>query len=584
MQPIPSFNVHRTLILMLFISLGGIKAASANDPVTVGDPSKPGDLPQAIYDSHQSGAKDITIRPGIYDLPSMKTQDTIVLDTWNDTTIHAAGVVMIFEELHHRPLMMRNCKNVTWDGGTFEFPHPTNTQGRVKALGTDAKGSYVDWQIDAGYPTNIDPVKSTYDIVDQATRVLKVATGDWQPPSAETLGPLGAFRLHYYGNPGFAVNDWLVTRAPGGDQIAQLDGCGNCTLENTIFSNGGFADFFETGGLGGNHYLKCKIKLGPRPPGATEDEIVSSGADGFHSVGTKTGPDIEDCNFTGVFLDDCIAIHGSFGRVIRAEGNHIVLKGGGGDPNVGDPLRISDTHGFFGQATVTAIERTSEGDSDVALDQDLHVPIDHSQDSDPKLGTKANNPNRCGLGYKILRCRLGDTRSRGILVKADDGIIEGCTIEGCGMSGVSVGPEFWWNEANYSWNVTVSHNTFRNCSKNNGDQGTIWVHWDGAIGNQKIVLEDNTVDTCFGQYVFRIEGTDDIAVKRNEISNSFTVKMEKPGNILWLNHSKNVALEDNRVSHQGSFAGDLVGMGPGVDSTDVKNRDEIGIVVTDKNP
>ncbi len=544
--------------------------AFASDTVTIGDSSKPGDLTQALDDAYQKGARDITIAPGNYEIP-VKDHDSIVLDHWKDATIHANGVTLIFDRGGYGPLTLYHCNNVVWDGGTIGFSKPGATQGRITAIGSDSGGAYCDWQVDAGYSDNVNPVKSCYNVVDATTRVLRVDTGDWTPSSFTKLDKTGAFRLYYRDKPRFQVNDWLVTRAPNGNMTSHLDGCEKCTLENMTFFNGGFASFFETDGEGGNHYLKCKIITGPRPTGAVEDQIVSSGADGFHSVGTTTGPDIEDCIFTGVFLDDCIAIHGAFGRVVAADGKTITLKDFRGSPVVGEPLRISDTHGFFGQALVTAIQKTPSGDAEVTLDQDLHVPVDHSQDNDEKLGTKASNPLHCGRGYKILRCRLGDTRSRGILVKADDGLIQGNTIEGCGMTGVSIGPEFWWGEANYSWNVTVDHNTFHNCNKTNGEQATILVHEDGAIGNGNIFLKYNLMDTCYGCCIFRIEGANCVLIEGNEIRNSFTVDPRSPGNVIRIKQSMNVLLNKNLVRAQGSFANEIVALDKSVSPSDVKN-------------
>lgn len=564
----------------LFVLLMHAVVPALAAAVIVGDPQHPADLPGAIHEAHERGANDITVAPGTYDVPSQNHGDTIVMDRWSDTTIHADGVALIFEELDHRPLSFRHCSNVIWDGGTLRFVHPSYTQGRIKAIGQEDKGSYCEWEIDAGYPTNIDPVKLWFNTVDQSTRVLKVGAGDWTPRHADITGP-GRFRLHYGVNdkPGFAVNDWLVNRAPGGSSIAHMDGCANCTLQNVTLQNGGFATIFETGGAGGNHYLKCKIQPGPRPPGATEDQLVGCGADGVHSTGTGTGPDLEDCVFSGVFLDDCIAVHGSFQRVVESEGNTIVLARGGTRLVPGDPLRIADTHGFFAQAKCMAIQELPENRVRVTLDQDLNVPIDHSQDKQEKLGTKANNPDRCGRGYRILRCRLGDTRSRGILVKADDGLIDHCTIEGCGMSGVSVGPEFWWNEANYAWNVTISNNTFRNCSKNNGDQASVWIHGDGAIGNRNITIADNQFQDCYGRYVLRVEAADGVDIRSNHFAGSFAARLEQPGNVVWLNDAKNAKLLGNVVTGQGPFAGELVRLSKSVAMSDVQNDDATGIVV-----
>jgi hypothetical protein len=49
--------------------------------------------------------------------------------------------------------------NTTWyfsAGATLQFAGISFTLGRIKAIGTDARGKYWDMQIDAGYPTKFD--------------------------------------------------------------------------------------------------------------------------------------------------------------------------------------------------------------------------------------------------------------------------------------------------------------------------------------------------------------------------------------------------------------------------------------------
>jgi len=565
---------------ILFLGLG-----ARGGTVLVGDAHDPAGLPGAIEQAHRQGATDITIRPGTYDLPWMKSADTIGLDHWSKVMIHAPGVTLIFEGVGQRPLHLRGCTEVTWDGGTFRFAHPACTQGRIVALGSDAQGGYCDWKIDAGYATDFNLKWAAMDVVDPATRLLKVNTGDWNPTRAVPLGQ-GTFRLYYAagGKPNFALHDWLVTRSAGGSSLIQVDGCGGCTIENTIFENGGFGAFWETGGAGGNHYWHCRIQPGPRPPGATEDQLIGCGADGFHSVNTDMGPDIEDCVFTGVFLDDCIAIHGTFAQVVQAKGDQVTFSDRPfGGVKVGDPLRIANMKGFFGVATATAVQPVANGEIQVKLDHDLQVPIDWAE-TDPHKGTKVSNPLHCGQGYKILRCQLGDTRSRGILVKADNGLIDGCTIRGCGMSGVSIGPEFWWNEAGYSWQVTVSHNTFIDCNKNNGEQAAIWIHGDGALGNRAIAIRDNSFQRCYGESVIDANWVDGLEITRNRVDRSFEAELARPGNVIAFQQARHVKLLDNVVTNQGPFAGDLVGMDGSVTRDDVEHDDSVGIRVSSGNP
>jgi hypothetical protein len=541
-------------------------------PTTVGDPARAAALPAALLEAYHQGARQITIAPGTYQLPAA-ARNSIQWNGWSNAVIHAEGVTIIFEDADRRPVLLNRCGNVLIEGATLQFAGISYTQGRVKALGADAKGKYCDWQIDAGYPTNIRPVKSTFNVIDRQTRLLKPWTGDCGAKEAEVLGP-GFFRLRQVHGlmDGVAVDDWLVTRAPGGSSIVQLADCKTCTMKDITLKNSGFAAFFETGGEGGHRYLGCRIARGPRPAGASEDQLVSCGADGFHSAGTRIGPTFEHCVWEGVLLDDCIAVHGSFQKVIRAEGTKLVLeRGNRGNFAVNEPVRISSDRGFFGQAKCLALRnrRTPENVLELTLDQALPVPAE----------AKAGNPARCGQGFKILDCTLGNTRSRGILVKGDNGTIQGCTIEGCGMSAVSIGPEYWWNEADYCWNVTVSGNLFRHNVLNGSEAGVVLVHGDGAVGNRNVAIRDNHFEENYGLFTMNLECSDGLKIAGNVIESPFPRALPRPGSIISLAASRHVALAGNLVRKPGPSLGRLVSLGKDVEG--LSGNDAAGIRVLD---
>jgi hypothetical protein len=545
----------------------------------VGDPKNPGALPQAILDAHAHGATDITIAPGTYDIPSQNHGDTIVLDGWSDTTIHASGTTLIFEALPHRPLLFRNCRQVTWDGGTLRFAQPAYTQGRVTAIGSDATGNTCTWQLDAGYPAQLQD-RPWFNVVDPATRRLKIGVGDQGLGEATLVSP-GVFRMHFPQKPGFAVGDWLVARAEGGYSVVVHENCEACTTENVTLQNAGWGAFFELNGAGANRYLHCTVEPGPRPAGATEDELVGGGADGFHSNATRIGPDIEDFTCRGVFSDDCIAIHGMLHRVLRSEGARLLIDARNFHPLPGDPLRIASVSGFFAQGTITKVEPNTDDTVWLTLDRDLHVPLDPSGETDPKKGTQASDPDECGAGYKILGCHLGDTRSRGILVKADNGIIDGCTLEGCGMSAISIGPEFWWREAGYSWHVTVSNNQIIGCAQINGDPAPLYIHGDGAIGNRDIVVKNNTFTGNYGFAIADLEFADGVDLTDNKFNHSFPLPpLAGTGFIVHVMQCHNVKLSGNVVANQGTGASALVHRDASVSAADVQGDDPSGIVLS----
>jgi len=239
--------------------------------------------------------------------------------------------------------------------------------------------------------------------------------------------------------------------------------------------------------------------------------------------------------------------------------------GGDGGLVVGQGARISDEHGFFGEATVTALKDNGDKTWTATLDKDLGVPV----------GAKLNNPRRNGAGYKIIGCRLGNTRSRGILAKADDGLIQNNTIEGCGQAAVSLGPEYGWGEANYVKHVLVAGNTIRGNGIAAYGGGAVLVHGDGAIGNQDIVVQNN-------RFLSNYQG---------DVDAQWTNGLMLTGNILvgpgvWppgispqsailLANSRNVTLQGNRVQNASAYKSPLVRSG--VNLADVTGNDEAGV-------
>lgn len=211
--------------ILIVLSIGAIASfTAASRASTIGDPRQPGGLGIALAEAYRHGDRDITITPGTYDLPETG-KDTIALDHWSDAKVHAADVTLIFRDLSwaHRPVHLIHCTNVAFEGATLRLAVPAATQGRVKAVGSDEKGSFCDWQIDAGYSDKINPVKSAIDMVDQHTRLLKAQTGDFSPASSESLGS-GLFRLRFkHDLPRFEAGDWLVTRIEAGSVICNVD-------------------------------------------------------------------------------------------------------------------------------------------------------------------------------------------------------------------------------------------------------------------------------------------------------------------------------------------------------------------------
>ena len=549
--------------------------AAAPKSVTVGNPKDPGALAGAVADAYKNGARSIVIKPGIYVLPSTG-HSALEMHGWHDAAISASGVTLIITDLtwDHNVFDLRDCVNVTVQGPLLSQNKVTAYQGRVIAVGTADDGKATcDFRPDAGYPVPPAVPKGTkggflggdVNIVDQKTRRLKLGCGDFYGVPGEDLGN-GTFRVYFNQKTlPFGVGDWLVGRYGDAPFKVYLNNCQNCTVKNVTMMRNGFAPLREDGG-GGNHYFHCRWALGPRPGDATEEPLVTNAADGMHMIGSFPGPDIEDCVFEGVFLDDCIAIHGGFTAIKSVSGPTLTLEKDGGLV-VGQPARISNEKGFFGEATVTALKDNGDKTWTVTLDRDLGVPAE----------AKVSNPRRDGAGYKIINCRLGGTRSRGILIKADDGVIQNNVVDGCGQAAISLGPEYYWNEADYVHNTTISGNTFRQNGIAAYGGSAVLIHGDGAIGNANLTLRDNRFQSNY-QGDVEAAWIDGLTIANNTLTGAaaWPSFLDKHSSVS-LSHSRNVTLRGNMVKNAAAYKPELVAAGE--DVSGMTGNDAAGVKV-----
>ena len=529
-------------------------APAVTHTLTIGNPQQPDALPQALQDAYKRGARTIVIRPGTYFLPSLG-HTVFALNGWIDAAIRAYGVTLILTDLTwtHDAFDFNRCTRVTLAGPTISQNKITSYQGRIAAVGKDAQGSYCDWKPSPGYPAPAADAKkfpSCINILDARTHLFKLGVGDfYDAPIAPNAD--GTWRIRI-GGP-LAAGDWLVGRYGDAPFKVFLDHSRGCTVQDVTLVRNGFAPLREDGG-GGNSYRHIVWALGPPPAGASDPPLVTNSADGMHMTGAFPGPDIENCVFRGVFLDDCIAVHGYLQTVTAASGATLTLQGGAGALQPGAPVRISDTKGFFGEAAAVSVHDNGDGTTTLVLDKDLSVPA----------GAKLSNPQADGAGYKIIGCRLGNTRSRGILVKADGGLIEDNVIENCGMSAISLGPEYYWNEADYVKDLTVSGNILRGNGRFGGNAGAVFIHGDGALGNRDITLTGNTFASNYDRDI-QVEWANRVSVSGNHLTGAAAWPASlAPQSPIVLAHCRNVILRGNIVRHASAYKTPLVAAGDDV--------------------
>lgn len=559
-------------------------SAYATHAVHVGNPAQAGKLGSQVQQAYEHGARFITINPGTYNLPATG-HPTFNLKNWKNATISAYHVTMIMRVRHAGDCFrLSHCRNVTIEGPVISQTQVTFYQGRILSTRRENHGVYsCVWRPDAGYPFPDIASKSFprgFDVVNGRTRRIRVGSGDMWAATVAASGQR-AFRLTFHiGHQEFKVGDFLVARYGNAFQKVALDHSRHCTIKDITMMRNGFAPIFENAG-GANRIIACRWVLGPRPPGASAAPVVTNQADGLHCVNAYPGPDIEHCVMHGVFLDDCIAIHGEFQTVVGAAGNTITVKDNrSAYLRPGQPIQIANRHGFFALTKILAIHRfriasaaqarryntvaakprfgrkarpltIGDGLSTITLAKTLAVPV----------GAYVTNPLRCGSGYKVIDCRIGDTRSRGMLLKGSNGLVEGNIVRGCGMAGISIGPEAWWREAGYCHHVVVDDNTLIRDGKGGtgGYFTAVFVHGDGAIGNSDIIIEHNRFISNFAGDVF-MQWSRNSSIVNNIMTGPETPAYpgEKSHASIVVKNAHNIVIQGNHVTNPGAYAGKLM--------------------------
>jgi hypothetical protein len=527
----------------LSLLAGFVSLPTFSTAVTVGDPRQPGKLQQEIVDAYQSGAREITIKPGKYLLPSSPGPASLVFRGMKDVTIAADQVELAVVDPKDA-LGFYACENLVFRGAAIHYDHPRFCQARILGFGTDpTRGAYYEVQIDAGYPQNAR-FRSAY-IFDSRPGKIKLRTGDMSARGVEAITETGKVRI-FWGNsrvlpPTYNVQegDYVVCRGDG-NTLLHTDACKNCTFQNLSLYWGGVFGIFETGPSQGNHYLGINLTRGAVPPGATNAPFISQSADGLHSASARVGPDIENCLFESM-CDDAFAIHGYLADVLAVSGNTLTLKSSSFE--VGDLARISNTKGLIEEAKVQSVNKLLEGGYLVSLDHAVQA----------KAGDKVGNPSASGAGYRLLNNTIRNNRARGILAKGDDGLIEGNLIDGSTMSGISIGPEYGWNEGDYCRNIVIRNNIIRNtdyATNGQGKNGAVLIHGDGAKGNRNIRIENNQLGSILGPNLI-VGWAEGVKVT----GNTMDLTQRRPRGderqdqaAVWLEHANDVAFADNRVT------------------------------------
>ncbi|XHR29490.1 MAG: right-handed parallel beta-helix repeat-containing protein [Chthoniobacteraceae bacterium] len=551
----------------------------------------------------QAGQPRVVIPPGVYRIPAPEVIAGKDQAHWEFTEIQnleidATGAVFIFTGRHAGSMVFRKCKNITLRGATLRRETPAFSQGKIVAI--DPQGKFVDIRIDKGYPTDIDDPALFDHFWSNVFRPEGQQRG-WitqlRAPTPYVMKRLDTDLMRVDSHEINATNP----RIQAGDRLAwrgrtfydiMLWKCSDITMNRVTVAGGCGMGFIELGGDGGHVYEDCVITYGARPPGAVDDPLYSTNADGFHSSDVRKGARLERCRFEGMD-DDGMAVHGNFAIVCEADGTRVVVRRWwpasnklGAEP--GDTLRFYDKDGVYSQeARVASVKSLADYRPPTPLDstyrefQDnvkvAYLEFTMEAPVSVQPGWLAANQDTMGKGFVFRNCEIRDSYARGIVPKSADGLIEGCVIERIARAGIEVLPEMtWWSESDYCRNLIIRNNTIRNVNTNrregfNRYAGALTVfsfrnssYVKSPGGHRDIHIENNVFENNQGTNIV-VTSASEVQIKNNRFLSPMTQPREfgtekgvNPHALIWVSKAQNVQLEGNEVVAPGPYLKTLV--------------------------
>jgi len=511
-----SFDLIFFLLVTFVVVSGCVPVAEF---VERSKPSTSPTLSDLIQAGVQNGETTIRIPEGRYEVTPLNGTH-LELRYLKGVTLDMRGVEMVCTETT-RAILIEACDDLTILGLTIDYDPLPFTQGTLIDISEDRKTHTI--QIQKDFPPADQVIPSKYIIM---TPEKTLRYGNYYQFQINTLpgNKLQITDLHPQKNGGEQVGDLITiatqsvtdTFVPHAVQIVRSQ---NTTLEDvTLYASPTFG-FFETHSSG-SVYRRCVVDR-------RGDRLRSLNADAFHSKFAEVGPTLEECRafWQG---DDGINICGAYHMVMGSEGDRLrVLAKRDLDIQEGDPVQLILADGRpLPNARVVSVKEvgpTTQEDKERLrtirvlhnikrlLQKEYEIQLDTSVDAFEPGGV-IGSLNRMGNGFVIRNSEFGHIRSRGILVKGSNGLIEGNLLDHCAMQGIKVAPEYHWLESGFSENVILRNNRILHSGSE-----SILVDSPGPHPmHQNILIEDNYVETQFVP-ALRLRGIATGMVQRNQL-------------------------------------------------------------------
>lgn len=514
-------------------------------------------LNECIKRAVKEGKKDLVIPPGIYRVFADENSSAhIELRNMCDFTIYGYGAFLIFEDYTKTAFRLTDCRNVAIKGITADYHLISNTQGKV--VRTD--GEYAELEIDKLYPDLLENEYFYY----QNPRAAECFRKNSDRPFCDfwniQLERLPNSHVYRFTNTvGLDVDDKIVFRGRFA-HVNHFIRCHGIVYEDvTLFGGSGFGVMEEDGS--GTILNRLAFVPGPKPFHSDAERLISV-CDATHSTNMRIGIKVTNSVFCKM-TDDAANVNGTFGYVDREHSGEfngcfrLAYTGNCTDFLEDDSAIIST---FNGRMLYRGRVSNSVRASDTPELRYIILPVTVEL-PDEKIIIENESTN--GVGFVYENCVVNNNRSRGLLIKAPEGIIRHCTLVNNGMSAILVRPETTdnWGECGFVRNLLIEDNLIVESGFFTGSDlhSPINISSDSAPSQdpayhnqQNITLRGNQIYDRYSAAAVYINGSHSVLIEGNRFGTlSSTAKKPSAAPAIKIEGSSKIKLRENSRQDNG---------------------------------
>ncbi len=426
------------------------------------------DLQALVDGAVKRGDAQVVIPPGTYRLGPGEENGGLTIHDARNLIIVADGVTLLNTVLS-RTITFGHCQNVTLRGLTVDYDPLPFTQGAVTKIAPDF--SSIDVELDDGYPRQ---PYDRIDLCDPQTRHRKRGMPFlWNIRCAMVDERTVRVTLPGIGKAARIGDLASLSTGPASGKPPHaicVENCAGMTFDSVaVFSAPGFG-IIESDGEGGMTYRHCRVVPGPKPPGATQERLLSTSWDALQTKLTRRGPLVEDCEIRSAGDDSwsvqssdyvIVAVNGPKAVLVYRDpytsglepGNRLARSLDSVKPAIVALKPVNLAHADLSAEIRAKLKSRSEFWSLSGRAEEITVagafPF--------TAGESVFCPDRQCNGFVFRNNRV---QSPGrLLVKGGDGVIEDNEIKDC-HAGVTVCPELPGEAASGMANLVIRHNRF----------------------------------------------------------------------------------------------------------------------------